>query len=103
MLKFEKIYPENLAYDMATNSLMNFLFKHYNLNLTIPQTNNYVIFYDFFQHKKLENKQNSNNSVIKNYSKFSSQNNNNTKVKFESPTAKMASLGRDLVCNYQLN
>ena len=48
MLKFEKKIPTELAYDRPSNKLLNFLNKYFGLNNYIQQSNNYVVFDDFF-------------------------------------------------------
>ena len=48
MLSFEKTFPEKLAFDTPSIQLINFLRKHYYLNNFITQTNNFVIFKEFF-------------------------------------------------------
>ena len=48
MLKFEKKIPTELAYDRPSDKLLSFLNKYFGLNNYIPQNNNYVVFYEFF-------------------------------------------------------
>ena len=48
MLKFEKKIPSELAYDRPSPKLLSFLKKYFGLNDFVPQSNNYVVFDEFF-------------------------------------------------------
>ncbi|XP_067386200.1 alpha-tubulin N-acetyltransferase 1 isoform X3 [Emydura macquarii macquarii] len=48
MLQRERVQPHQLAVDRPSEKLLCFLRKHYNLQGTIPQVNNFVIFEGFF-------------------------------------------------------
>ena len=48
MLKFEKKIPTELAYDRPSPKLLSFLKKYFGLCDFIQQSNNYVVFDDFF-------------------------------------------------------
>ena len=48
MLDFEKKLPTELAYDRPSPKLLSFLKKYFGLNDFIQQTNNYVVFDEFF-------------------------------------------------------
>ncbi|XP_043384150.1 alpha-tubulin N-acetyltransferase 1 isoform X2 [Chelonia mydas] len=48
MLQRERVQPHQLAVDRPSEKLLCFLHKHYNLQGTIPQVNNFVIFEGFF-------------------------------------------------------
>ena len=48
MLEFEKKLPTELAYDRPSPKLLSFLKKYFGLNDFIQQTNNYVVFDEFF-------------------------------------------------------
>ncbi|XP_075769554.1 alpha-tubulin N-acetyltransferase 1 isoform X2 [Pelodiscus sinensis] len=48
MLQRERVQPHQLAVDRPSEKLLCFLCKHYNLQGTIPQVNNFVIFEGFF-------------------------------------------------------
>ncbi|XP_061475138.1 alpha-tubulin N-acetyltransferase 1 isoform X2 [Rhineura floridana] len=51
MLQRERVEPHQLAVDRPSEKLLCFLRKHYNLNDTIPQVNNFVVFQGFFSHQ----------------------------------------------------
>ena len=59
MLNFEKKTPCELAYDRPSPKLKGFLRKHYNLVNEVKQSNNFIVFNEFFDY--LDNS--SNNSV----------------------------------------
>ncbi|XP_050775472.1 alpha-tubulin N-acetyltransferase 1 isoform X2 [Gopherus flavomarginatus] len=48
MMQRERVQPHQLAVDRPSEKLLCFLRKHYNLQGTIPQVNNFVIFEGFF-------------------------------------------------------
>ena len=48
MLKRERIEPRKLGYDRPSNKFINFLRKYFNLYNYIPQTNNFIVFQDYF-------------------------------------------------------
>ena len=50
MLENENINPDKLAYDRPSNKFTSFLKKHYNLSNYIQQTNNFLVFNDYFVH-----------------------------------------------------
>ncbi|OWK13517.1 ATAT1 [Cervus elaphus hippelaphus] len=47
----ERVEPHQLAIDRPSQKLLKFLNKHYNLETTVPQVNNFVIFEGFFAHQ----------------------------------------------------
>ncbi|XP_069098057.1 alpha-tubulin N-acetyltransferase 1 isoform X1 [Pleurodeles waltl] len=49
MLQQEQVNPHHLAVDRPSEKLLCFLRKHYNLQSTIPQVNNFVVFEGFFR------------------------------------------------------
>lgn len=49
MLKEEKLLPQHLAIDRPSEKFVAFLQKHYNLTDKIKQTNNFVVFKEFFE------------------------------------------------------
>ncbi|XP_077017338.1 alpha-tubulin N-acetyltransferase 1 isoform X6 [Tamandua tetradactyla] len=51
MLQKERVEPHQLAVDRPSQKLLKFLNKHYNLETTVPQVNNFVIFEGFFAHQ----------------------------------------------------
>ncbi|XP_038954725.1 alpha-tubulin N-acetyltransferase 1 isoform X5 [Rattus norvegicus] len=53
MLQKERVEPHQLAIDRPSPKLLKFLNKHYNLETTVPQVNNFVIFEGFFAHQHL--------------------------------------------------
>ena len=48
MLEAECVAPQQLAYDRPSPKLIGFMAKHYNLSRFVPQTNNYVVFDQYF-------------------------------------------------------
>jgi len=68
MIQEEQWDPRKLAVDRPSDKLLGFLKKHYNLEKTIPQLNNFVIFDGFFDHAdnvNVINHHNYNNQDIK--------------------------------------
>ena len=55
MLKFEKTYPDLLAYDRPTLRLLAFLKKNYGLDNYITQNNSFIIFDNFFSPDSIPN------------------------------------------------
>ncbi|XP_015426148.1 PREDICTED: alpha-tubulin N-acetyltransferase 1 isoform X2 [Myotis davidii] len=51
MLQKERVEPHQLAIDRPSPKLLKFLKKHYTLETTVPQVNNFVIFEGFFAHQ----------------------------------------------------
>ncbi|GFR78052.1 alpha-tubulin N-acetyltransferase [Elysia marginata] len=51
MLSKENIRVEHLAIDRPSPKFLSFLKKHYGLDSTIPQVNNFVIFQNFFSNR----------------------------------------------------
>nr|XP_023479981.1 alpha-tubulin N-acetyltransferase 1 isoform X5 [Equus caballus]XP_023479982.1 alpha-tubulin N-acetyltransferase 1 isoform X5 [Equus caballus] len=51
MLQKERVEPHQLAIDRPSQKLLKFLNKHYSLETTVPQVNNFVIFEGFFAHQ----------------------------------------------------
>ncbi|XP_038198592.1 alpha-tubulin N-acetyltransferase 1 isoform X3 [Arvicola amphibius] len=51
MLQKERVEPHQLAIDRPSPKLLKFLNKHYSLETTVPQVNNFVIFEGFFAHQ----------------------------------------------------
>lgn len=49
MLQQEQVDPQHLAVDRPSEKFLCFLRKHYNLQSTIPQVNNFVVFEGFFR------------------------------------------------------
>jgi alpha-tubulin N-acetyltransferase 1 len=49
MLKGENIRPEKLGYDRPSIKLLSFLKKHYGLSNYDTQSNNFVVYRDYFQ------------------------------------------------------
>lgn len=62
MLETENKQPLELGYDRPSPKLLGFLAKHYNLKSYSPQTNNYVVFDEYFRGPS---KQGSNNTSRK--------------------------------------
>jgi len=52
MLSEEKVRPEKLAYDRPSPKLIGFLRKHYGLADYVSQSNNFVIFKQYFSSSK---------------------------------------------------
>ncbi|XP_022235564.1 alpha-tubulin N-acetyltransferase 1-like isoform X1 [Limulus polyphemus] len=52
MLKVEAVSPEELAIDRPSHRFLAFLKKHFGLEYTIPQANNFVVFVGFFKEKR---------------------------------------------------
>jgi hypothetical protein len=50
MLAAERLSPEQLAYDRPSPKLLSFVRKHYGLSSYVPQSNNFVVFEQHFQH-----------------------------------------------------
>ena len=48
MLEFERMAPEQFAYDRPSPKLLGFLAKNYKLANYSPQVNNFVIFNEYF-------------------------------------------------------
>ncbi len=48
MLRFFNTYAYNIAYDNPTDTLLNFLFKHYSLSNYIKQNNNFIVYKEYF-------------------------------------------------------
>ena len=91
MLDFEKKMPTELAYDRPSPKLLSFLKKYFGLNDFIPQSNNYVVFDEFFSlisssknnitydndtNRAIKNLTNDNKNLIEN-NNFENMNNNN--------------------------
>ena len=55
MLEQEGVHPSKLAIDRPSEKLVGFLRKHYTLNRTIPQMNNFVVYEGFFGDKTNSN------------------------------------------------
>lgn len=51
MLAAEGHTPEQLGYDRPSPKLLAFLHKHYHLSSYVPQTNNFVVYEQYFQTK----------------------------------------------------
>ena len=92
MINFEKTYPGKLAYDYPSKALINFLSKHYKLTNKISQSNNFMIFKEFY---------------IDNFKTFNCEKEDFDKGKYQinsnninDSSGKMANLGRDLICNH---
>ena len=81
MLKFEKKIPTELAYDRPSPKLISFLRKYFGLNDFIEQSNNYVVFDEFFSlissSKNNITYDNDTNRAIQNLTNFKNDNNNN--------------------------
>ena len=54
MLAAESVRPERLGYDRPSPKLLGFLAKHYGLNRYVPQTNNFVVFSQYWETPKSE-------------------------------------------------
>ena len=80
MLKFEKKSPTELAYDRPSIKLLSFLKKYFGLNDFIQQSNNYVVFDEFFSLISSSNNNitydNDTNRAIKNLTNYSNNNKN---------------------------
>uniref|UniRef100_A0A1B6D665 Alpha-tubulin N-acetyltransferase n=2 Tax=Clastoptera arizonana TaxID=38151 RepID=A0A1B6D665_9HEMI len=48
MLQDLRVIPHQLAIDKPSENFLSFLYKHYGLHKIIPQSNNYVLFQEFF-------------------------------------------------------
>eukprot|EP01116_Phalansterium_solitarium_P015851 TRINITY_DN3544_c0_g1_i1.p1 TRINITY_DN3544_c0_g1~~TRINITY_DN3544_c0_g1_i1.p1 ORF type:complete len:365 (+),score=45.21 TRINITY_DN3544_c0_g1_i1:102-1097(+) len=48
MLEAEKVTPDKLAYDRPSEKFLAFLHKYFGLRSYTPQSNNYVVFRDYF-------------------------------------------------------
>lgn len=60
MLKEERIqHPAQLAIDRPSSKLLNFLGKHYGLTNSLPQSNNFVVYDEFFKDPKTASRQTS--------------------------------------------
>lgn len=57
MLERENFQPHKLAIDRPSDKLLGFMKKHYGLERTIPQMNNFVIFEGFFDKANYPNQQ----------------------------------------------
>ena len=55
MLDKEHAMPHIIAYDKPSNMFLNFLRKHYGLSSYVPQTNNFVVFTNYFDISKGSN------------------------------------------------
>lgn len=55
MLKFERTYPDLLAYDRPSSRLLSFLKKNYRLDNYITQNNSFIIFDRFFSPDEIPN------------------------------------------------
>ena len=44
-----QVHPADLAYDRPSSKLVPFLAKHYSLSRIVQQSNNYVVFEDYFE------------------------------------------------------
>ena len=92
MLECEGTFPEKLAYDYPSNALMNFLNKNYNLWIKIPQTNNFMIFREFYLDISKINQKNikidEDDKLVKYQQKNSAIYNS---------SSKLAIMGRDLI------
>lgn len=62
MLKDNNIEARQLAVDQPSKQIMQFLSKHFNLSKLVNQSNNFVVFEEFFE-KDYSNKNDSKNSV----------------------------------------
>jgi alpha-tubulin N-acetyltransferase 1 len=56
VLEDEKIEPKMLAYDRPSHKFLSFLRKHFNLYDYFPQSNNFVVFNEYFEKLNEENK-----------------------------------------------
>ena len=48
MLDEERVEPNKIAYDRPSEKLLNFLRKHYGLENYVPQSNNFVVYSNYF-------------------------------------------------------
>ncbi len=48
MLEDQRVEHYMLAYDKPTEKFLSFLNKHYRLKTFVPQTNNFVVFTNYF-------------------------------------------------------
>ncbi len=55
MLKFLNIQPYQIAYDTPNSKFLSFMTKHYSLINYIKQTNNIIIYDNFFRIKNVKN------------------------------------------------
>ena len=88
MLYSEKTFPEKLAYDCITKQVKNFLYRHYNLDNIIPQTNKFTVFREFFIQ----------NQIFFKPKEHSNKYNNNIQNGDTEFNRKIANMGRELVC-----
>lgn len=44
----QRVMPHTLGYDKPTSLFLSFLSKHYGLNYFVPQTNNFVVYTNYF-------------------------------------------------------
>ena len=49
MLASEGVRPEKLGYDRPSSKLLGFLAKHYSLKRYVPQSNNFVVFSQYWE------------------------------------------------------
>ena len=49
MLSSEGVRPEKLGYDRPSSKLLGFLAKHYSLKRYVPQSNNFVVFSQYWE------------------------------------------------------
>jgi alpha-tubulin N-acetyltransferase 1 len=45
-----------MGYDRPSSKLLSFLSKHFNLNMYTPQTNNFVVYNDYFKKEDKQSK-----------------------------------------------
>ena len=57
MMEHENISAGKMAYDRPSPKLLSFLAKHFNLKVYSPQTNNFVVYNDYFKKEDKQAKQ----------------------------------------------
>ncbi|KAM8882959.1 alpha-tubulin N-acetyltransferase 1 isoform 1-T1 [Synchiropus picturatus] len=53
MLQHKSLEPARMAYDRPSPKFLSFLAKHYCLNQSVPQVNNFVVFESFFHNRSV--------------------------------------------------
>lgn len=48
LFQVENVKPAKLAIDKPSEKFLGFMHKHYGLNKIIPQSNNYILYEEFF-------------------------------------------------------
>lgn len=109
MLNFEKKNPKELAYDRPSPKLISFLKKHYGLTNFIKQSNNFIVFNEFFElvpndynkNQSLNGYLNFGNSANNYYNTFESTSPQPfTKTEFAG--GNLSNVGKQLICIFPI-